>query len=127
LIETGVKLQAEVTSELLVSIFAPRTPLHDGAVIIGNDLILAAKCILPLTQNPDIERAMGTRHRAALGITEESDAVAVVVSEETGKISLAYGGEYLHRNLDKENLKKSLTKILEESRQKTDTTIKPEL
>jgi len=127
LIESGVKLQAEVTPELLVSIFAPRTPLHDGAVIIANDLIQAAKCILPLTQNPAIDRSMGTRHRAALGITEESDAVAVVVSEETGKISLAFHGEYIHRNLDQERLKKELTRIFEESHHKSEISIKPEL
>ncbi len=113
IVETGIRLQAEVSAELLVSIFFPRTPLHDGAVIIGNDLILAAKCILPLTQNPEIEKSLGTRHRAALGITEESDAVAVVVSEETGRISLAYKGEFLHRNLDKEHLKEHLAIIFE--------------
>ena len=113
IIETGVKMQSEISSELMMSIFSPRSPLHDGAVIIGNDLIQAAKCILPLTQNPSIDPSMGTRHRAALGITEESDAVTVVVSEETGRISLAYQGEFIHRNLDGELLKKHLTNIFE--------------
>jgi diadenylate cyclase len=116
--ETGVRLQAEVSPELLVSIFSPRTPLHDGAVIIANDLVQAAKCILPLTQNPQLERNLGTRHRAALGIAEETDAVAVAVSEETGRISLAYQGEFLHRNLDKTLLKRLLTDILEENKKK---------
>ena len=118
IVEMGVPLQAEVSPELLVSIFSPRTPLHDGAVIISNDLIQAAKCILPLSQNPEYERTTGTRHRSALGITEESDAAAVVVSEETGRISLAYQGEFIHRNLDKANLNKYLREIFEEGREK---------
>ena len=114
-IETGVRLQAEVSAELLVSIFAPRTPLHDGAVIIANDLIQAAKCILPLTENPNIDKIMGTRHRAALGLTEETDAAAVVVSEETGRISVAIKGKFINRNLDKSSLKKHLINIFERS------------
>ncbi len=118
IVETGVKLQAEVTPELLVSIFSPRTPLHDGAVLISNDLVQAAKCILPLSQNPELDHALGTRHRAALGISEESDAVVVVVSEETGRISLAYQGEFLHRNLDLEGLKKHLLDIFEREKVK---------
>ena len=118
IVEMGVPLQAEVSPELLVSIFSPRTPLHDGAVIISNDLIQAAKCILPLSQNPEYELTIGTRHRSALGITEESDAAAVVVSEETGRISLAYQGEFIHRNLDKANLNKYLREIFEEGREK---------
>lgn len=113
IMESGIILQAEVSSELLVSIFFPRTPLHDGAVVISNDLIQAAKCILPLTQNPEVDKSLGTRHRAALGMTEESDAVAIVVSEETGRIAVAYLGEFLHRNLDKINLKKYLEMIFE--------------
>jgi diadenylate cyclase len=89
--ETGVRLQAELSRELLVSIFFPRTPLHDGAVIITGTLIQAAKCILPLSTSPTID-GLGTRHRAAVGISEESDAVVVVVSEETGHIRVAVGG-----------------------------------
>lgn len=116
--ESGIQMQAEVSAELLVSIFFPRTPLHDGAVIISNDLIQAAKCMLPLTQNPEIDKALGTRHRAALGISEESDAVIVVVSEETGRISLAYKGVFLHRNLDGELLKNYLIELFEERRNK---------
>ncbi|MBC8491720.1 MAG: TIGR00159 family protein [Candidatus Marinimicrobia bacterium] len=114
-IESGVRMQAEVSAELLVSIFAPRTPLHDGAVIIANDLVQAAKCILPLTENPNVDKVMGTRHRAALGLTEETDAVAVVVSEETGRISVAFQGKFIHRNLDKNTLKKYLIDIFEHS------------
>jgi diadenylate cyclase len=94
-LESGVRLQSEVSKELLVSIFFPRTPLHDGAVVISGSLVLAARCILPLSNNPGIDPSYGTRHRAALGISEESDAVVVVVSEETGKMSLAVGGRLL--------------------------------
>ena len=110
-IETGVSLQAEASPELLVSIFFPRSPLHDGAVIIANEMVEAARCILPLTQNPNVETTMGMRHRAALGITEESDCAAVVVSEETGRISLAHQGRFLHRNLNRELLNVYLTRI----------------
>jgi len=110
-VETGVVLQAQVSPELLVSIFFPRSPLHDGAAVIVNDMVEAARCILPLTQNPNVETTMGMRHRAALGITEESDCAAVVVSEETGKISLAHQGRFLHRNLNRELLGIYLTRI----------------
>jgi len=94
-IETGVRLQAEVSRELLVTLFFPRTPLHDGAAVISGSLLQAAKCILPLSTNPEIDGSLGTRHRAALGISEESDAVVVVVSEETGSIRLALEGKLL--------------------------------
>jgi diadenylate cyclase len=90
-VETGVRLQAEVSKELLVSLFFPRTPLHDGAAIITGGLVVAAKCILPLSNAP--LDGLGTRHRAALGISEECDAVVVVVSEETGQIRVAMGGK----------------------------------
>jgi diadenylate cyclase len=103
-VETGTKLQAEVSSPLIVSIFNPRSPLHDGAVVIQNDLIEAAKCILPLSQDPNIDVAIGTRHRAALGLSEESDCVVVVVSEETGQISVAIDGKLI-RNLDDESVR----------------------
>lgn len=89
IIETGIKIQAEVSAALLVSLFSPKSPLHDGAVVIENDVIVTAKCILPLTQNDRIDKRLGTRHRAALGLSEESDAVILVVSEETGKLSIA--------------------------------------
>ena len=91
-IEGGIPLDATVTYDLLASIFQPGSPLHDGAVIVQGDRIAAAACFLPLSVNPRVSRELGTRHRAALGLTEENDAVAIVVSEETGTISLAIGG-----------------------------------
>ena len=112
-IETGVRMQSEVSKELLVSIFFPRTPLHDGAVVISGNLIEAAACILPLTENPNIDPSIGTRHRAALGIVEESDAAAVVVSEETGQISIAYRGEFLDRGINGDQLRLHLQRIFE--------------
>lgn len=92
--ETGVRVQAEVSWQLLVSIFFPRTPLHDGAAIITGSLVQAAKCILPLSTSPAVD-GLGTRHRAAVGISEESDAVVVVVSEETGQMRVAMGGRLI--------------------------------
>ena len=112
-IETGVKMQSEVSSELLVSLFFPRAPLHDGAVVISGNLIEAAACILPLTENPNIDASIGTRHRAALGVSEESDAAAVVVSEETGQISIAYRGEFLERGISGDELREHLRQIFE--------------
>jgi len=91
--EMGVTLDAVVTSELLRTIFYPHSPMHDGAVIIRDYKIAAAACFLPLTQNPDLPPHLGTRHRAAIGVTEETDAIAVVVSEETGRISVAQMGQ----------------------------------
>lgn len=114
IIETGQSLQAKVSVPLIVSIFNPRSPLHDGAVVIQNDIIEAAQCILPLSQNPNLERQYGTRHLAALGLSEESDAVIVVVSEETGKISLAFEGK-LHTDLDYNKLRNMLIDLLQVS------------
>jgi diadenylate cyclase len=91
-IESGIPLDARVTYDLLVSVFQPTSPLHDGAVILQGDRIAAAACFLPLTVNPRLSRDLGSRHRAALGVTEENDAVAIVVSEETGAISLVVEG-----------------------------------
>jgi diadenylate cyclase len=111
-VETGVRMSAQVTPELLLQVFYPNTPLHDGAVIIGNTRLIAAACVMPLsasgilTRSP--ERQMGLRHRAALGISEASDAVAVVVSEETGSISIAHAGRMIRR-LDPERLQNILT------------------
>lgn len=113
IIDSGVKLQAEATSELIVSIFYPRTPLHDGAIVINNNLIEAAACILPLTDNPNIDATLGTRHRAALGLSEETDAAVVVVSEETGQISLAHRGEFLARGMSGDELRDYLQQIFE--------------
>jgi diadenylate cyclase len=110
-IENGISLDAVVSYDLLINIFSPDTPLHDGAVIIQDDRIAAAACFLPLTSNPELSKEFGTRHRAALGISEETDAVAVVVSEETGTISLAFDGE-LHRDLDSKSLRNALYKYL---------------
>ena len=107
ILETGVNIQAEVSVPLIVSIFNPRSPLHDGAMIIQNELISAAKCILPLSQNPHIDPELGTRHRAALGLAEESDAMIIIVSEETGNISVAMNGE-LKIDLDYDQLKQVL-------------------
>lgn len=108
--EKGTILNAEVSAGLLVSLFNPGSPLHDGAVIIQNDIIEAAGCILPLSENADLDPQMGTRHRAALGVTEESDAVVVVVSEETQKIAVAYQGMF-YRNVDEDTLRALLNKL----------------
>lgn len=111
IINTGIQLDSNVTSELLINIFTPNTPLHDGAVIIRDNKIKAAACFLPLTDNPNLSKELGTRHRAALGITEVSDCLAVVVSEESGKVSFALNGG-LTRNLTSDTLRKALNKNL---------------
>ena len=108
--ETGVKLEAEVSAPLLVSLFQPKTPLHDGAVVITGNRIEAAKCILPLTQN-QLDHRLGTRHRAAVGLSEESDAVIVVVSEETRAVSVAINGS-LRRDVAPGDLRDLLTEEL---------------
>ena len=110
-IETGTKVRAEVSAALIATIFTPRSPLHDGAMIIQDEMVEAAKCILPLSENPEIDPTMGTRHRAALGLSEESDAVVVVVSEETQAISLAVGGE-IERNIRPQDLRDRLGILL---------------
>jgi diadenylate cyclase len=111
-IETGIALDAYVTYDLLISIFNPGTPLHDGAVIIQGNRVAAAACFLPLTVNPQLSRELGSRHRAAIGVTEDTDALAVVVSEETGVISLVVGGR-IRRELDGASLKSALLDVLE--------------
>ncbi|WP_029521167.1 diadenylate cyclase CdaA [Persephonella sp. IF05-L8] len=110
--EGCVKLNAEISLELLISIFIPQTPLHDGAVIIRDQEIVSARCFLPLTINPNIPQNIGTRHRAGIGISEETDAVALIVSEERGEISLAIDGK-LFRDLDPLTLRKKLIEVLE--------------
>jgi diadenylate cyclase len=110
-IEGGIPLDAMVTYDLLASIFQPGSPLHDGAVIVQGDRIAAAACFLPLSVNPRVSRDLGTRHRAALGLAEENDAVAIVVSEETGAISLAIGGS-LEGGFDAERLQRRLQALL---------------
>ena len=110
-VETGIHLDAILTYDLLVNIFIPQTPLHDGAVIVEEGRIRAASTFLPLTSHPTLSKEFGTRHRAAIGITEETDAVAVVVSEERGDISLAFEGR-IYRNLDDQELRSLLRRNL---------------
>src|SRR5262252_5571539 len=109
-VDTGTRLDAKVTAELLVTLFSPGSPLHDGAVILREDTVVAASCILPLSTNPRAVGVLGTRHRAALGLSEESDAAIVVVSEETGGIAIAYRGQ-MKRNLDEGQLRSDLVQI----------------
>lgn len=110
-IESGIPLDARVTYDLLVSIFQPSSPLHDGAVIIQGDRIAAAACFLPLTVNPRLSRELGSRHRAALGVTEENDAIAIVVSEETGVISLVMNGD-IDRTIPPDQLRLRLSSLI---------------
>jgi diadenylate cyclase len=110
-IETGTRVDARVTAELIRTIFTPQTPLHDGACIVEREEIVAAGCILPLSENPTLPSTVGMRHRAALGLAEETDAVVVVVSEETGRISVALGGN-LQRNIDTEALRQVLAEVV---------------
>ncbi|GAB4380440.1 MAG: diadenylate cyclase CdaA [Calditrichia bacterium] len=108
IIETGIPIQAQVSKPLILSIFNPRSPLHDGAMVVQNDIIIAAKCQLPLTENPKLDPSLGMRHRAALGLSEQADSIVIVVSEETGMISMAEHG-VLTRGLTEEGLRKRLT------------------
>lgn len=111
---TGISVDACVSSQLLINIFEKNTPLHDGAVIIRNNRVTAATCYLPLTDNQELNKDLGTRHRAAIGITEVSDCIVLIVSEESGAISVAKGGQ-LVRNLDVEGLRKQLQPSVEET------------
>lgn len=113
--DTGTKMNSAVSSELLSTIFFPHTPLHDGGVIISGDRICAAGCLFPLSQKEELSKMLGTRHRAAIGITEETDAVVIVVSEETGTISVAYNGR-LRRGLSEEKLHRILSSMLRRER-----------
>lgn len=115
IINTGTKLDSNVSAELIINIFTPNTPLHDGALILRDNKLKSAACFLPLTDNPNLSKELGTRHRAALGITEVSDCISVVVSEETGKISYALNGG-LTRNLTPDILRKALNKNLIEKK-----------
>jgi diadenylate cyclase len=114
IIDGGVKLDAELSYDLLVSIFNTESPLHDGAVVVRRHRVAAASCFLPLTLNPRLSRDLGTRHRAALGVTEDTDAVAVVVSEESGLISIVQHGE-IKRGLDAPKLRAAISQALEVS------------
>lgn len=111
LISSGVAISAKVSSQLLENIFVPDTPLHDGAAVIRNHRVEVASCVLPLSQNPKINTSYGTRHRAGIGISEESDAVSVIVSEETGKISVAYKGDFT-TGYNEETLRKKLIDLI---------------
>jgi diadenylate cyclase len=110
-IESGIPLDATLTYDLLVSIFQPTSPLHDGAVIVQGDRVAAAACFLPLTINPRLNTELGSRHRAAIGVTEENDAVAIVVSEESGKISVVEDGDLEH-DIDNERLRARLKSVV---------------
>ena len=111
IIDTGVKIDSEVSPQLIVNLFTPKTPLHDGAVVISNNRISAAACILPLASDKDIAKELGTRHRAAIGMSKESDSIVIVVSEETGKISIAKDGTLI-ADVNQDVLKKILMKNL---------------
>jgi diadenylate cyclase len=111
-IESGIKMDSKLSSELLINVFIPNTPLHDGAVIIRGSQIMAAGCYLPLSENPFISKELGTRHRAAIGVTEVCDAVSVVVSEETGQVSLSINGQVV-RDIKEESL---ISKLFDELR-----------
>jgi diadenylate cyclase len=110
-IESGIPLDARLTYDLLVSIFQPTSPLHDGAVIVQQDRVAAAACFLPLTVNPRLSRELGSRHRAAIGVTEENDAVSIVVSEETGVISLVIAGD-IERRIEPDTLRLRLSQLI---------------
>ncbi|MGG0658338.1 diadenylate cyclase CdaA [Rummeliibacillus pycnus] len=109
-IETGIPMYSEISSELIINIFIPNTPLHDGAVIVQKNKIAAAACYLPLSESPFISKELGTRHRAAIGISEVTDAVTIIVSEETGAISLTINGD-LHRDLSIEEFESRLQRV----------------
>lgn len=110
-IETGKRVNAELSAEVIITLFTPYTPLHDGAVIISGEMIAAAACTLPLTQNPRYRKLYGMRHKAAIGITEVSDAVGVVVSEETGEISITYKG-YMEKGISRDDIGHRLAEYL---------------
>ena len=127
-ISTGIEMNSDISPQLLVNIFVPNTPLHDGAVVIANNKIVAAACILPLASNRDISKELGTRHRAAVGISKESDAIAIVVSEESGKVSIAKDGTLI-ADVKEDALKKILiknivTNRLEDTQEKKNNRLK---
>ena len=115
---TGIDVDGIVTSQLLINIFEHNTPLHDGAVIIQGNRVVSATCYLPLSDNLGLSKELGTRHRAGVGISEITDSLTIIVSEETGKISVAYEGE-LERNLDADSLRDRMHKILNNPRRGT--------
>jgi len=123
-VETGTVIDGVVTAELILNIFFPNSPLHDGAIIIRGNRVAAAGCFLPLTDSPFLSKELGTRHRAALGITEESDAIAVVVSEESGVISAAFDGK-ITRHMGKKQLKEMLEELLLEGEENREYLFRP--
>lgn len=108
--ESGVTIDCELSPEMILTIFHPKTPLHDGGMIVQDDRIIAAACIFPVSQRADLDRNLGLRHRAALGISEESDAIAIIVSEETGIVSICHRGK-IERNFDPESFKRRLAEL----------------
>lgn len=120
--EAGTPLDCRVTPELITSLFFPNSPLHDGGVIIRGDRLLAAGCLFPLSQKPELSRSLGTRHRAAIGLSEETDAIIVVVSEETGSVSVAYKGR-LRRGLELDRLERFLINTLLRNRKQPGATL----
>lgn len=121
--QTGIPIDAEISSGLLINIFVKNTPLHDGAVIIRQNRVLAATCYLPLSENNDISKDLGTRHRAALGLSEVSDAKVFIVSEETGAMSMAYQGE-LYRDITKDFIRRQLIGDANQQTQKSGSLVK---
>jgi len=115
-VESGIIINAKINAELIVTIFTPNTPLHDGGIIIEEDRIASCGSLLPLSQNPDLSKTLGTRHRAALGLTEETDAVTIVVSEETGAIAVSVNG-HMTKNLDPEGLRRVLRNLFRPDKQ----------
>ena len=109
-IRTGIEVDAVVTNQLLINIFEHNTPLHDGAVIVEGDRVISATCYLPLSDNMELSKELGTRHRAGVGISEATDSLTIIVSEETGRISVAQGGELI-RNVNQDTLRDMLTKL----------------
>jgi len=118
--ETGVTIDCEFSKELVVTIFYPKTPLHDGALIVRGNRLVAAGCIFPVSQAVDLDRTLGTRHRAALGLTEQADAVVIVVSEETGIISICHAG-LIEREFEPESFRRRLAELLSLKHEKSDT------
>ncbi|MBU1062194.1 MAG: diadenylate cyclase CdaA [Candidatus Omnitrophica bacterium] len=116
-VESGIEIDAHVNTELVITIFTPTTPLHDGGIIISGNRIVAAGCLFPLTQNPEASKTMGTRHRAGLGLSEETDAAVIIVSEETGGISVAINGRLTH-DLDKDALERVLYNLCKPDKKK---------
>lgn len=120
-VDTGVGLDAKFSKELALTIFHPKTVLHDGGVVVSSDRIVAAACIFPLTQREDLDRNLGLRHRAGLGLSEESDAVMLIVSEETGQVSICHGG-IIERNLSVEKFRQRLSHLLLHKKNESDNT-----